>query len=75
MRMRLGVAAIVVGAALTLAGCKQKAPQPPSARPVVAGTVHAAAFKAAHRVPGEVAARFTTPLSFRIRPWPPIMRA
>jgi RND family efflux transporter MFP subunit len=66
MRMRLGVAAIVVGAALTLAGCKQKAPQPPSARPVVAGTVHAAAFKAAHRVPGEVAARFTTPLSFRI---------
>lgn len=53
-------------AAVLLAGCHERAAPPAAPRPVVTTRVQAAAPAPDLSVPGEVAARFSTPLSFRV---------
>ncbi|SDH37359.1 efflux RND transporter periplasmic adaptor subunit [Paraburkholderia phenazinium] len=61
-----------VGQALALAGlvmlgaCHQKEAAAPAPRPVVAVAVHADGSPVSASLPGEVQARYSTPLSFRI---------
>ena len=57
-------AALVV--ALALAGCGRSEEAPPAPRPVVAMPVQADAALPAWTLPGEVQARYSTPLSFRV---------
>ena len=57
-------AALVV--ALALAGCGRKEAAPLAPRPVVAMPVQADAALPAWTLPGEVQARYSTPLSFRV---------
>ena len=57
-------AALVV--ALALAGCGRREEAPPAPRPVVAMPVQADAALPAWTLPGEVQARYSTPLSFRV---------
>ena len=52
--------------ALALAGCGRKEEAPPAPRPVVAMPVQADAALPAWTLPGEVQARYSTPLSFRV---------
>ncbi|WP_323118681.1 efflux RND transporter periplasmic adaptor subunit [Burkholderia alba] len=58
--------AVALGAALVLAACHQKETVAPTLRPVVALPVHADGATAAVSLPGEIQARYATPLSFRI---------
>ncbi|WXK37949.1 efflux RND transporter periplasmic adaptor subunit (plasmid) [Mycetohabitans rhizoxinica] len=60
--------ASVLSALMLLNACRDRAAPAAPARPVVAATVHSATVgaMAATTVPGEVAARFSTPLSFRV---------
>ncbi|WP_443193619.1 efflux RND transporter periplasmic adaptor subunit [Mycetohabitans sp. B46] len=60
--------ASALGALVLLNACRDHAEPAAPARPVVAATVHSttAGTVAATTVPGEVAARFSTPLSFRV---------
>lgn len=60
--------ASALGALVLLNACRDRAAPATPARPVVAATVHSATAGtvAAATVPGEVAARFSTPLSFRV---------
>ncbi|MEN4917786.1 efflux RND transporter periplasmic adaptor subunit [Achromobacter spanius] len=57
-------AAVVLAAAL--AGCGRKEAPPPAPRPVVAMPAQADASLPAWTLPGEVQARYSTPLSFRV---------
>jgi multidrug efflux system membrane fusion protein len=63
-RTPLGV--VVLVGALTLAACHNKETAAPAPRPVVAVAVHADGQPLAASLPGEVQARYSTPLSFRI---------
>lgn len=51
---------------LLLAGCHRREAAPPTPQPVVAVAVHADGQTPAATLPGEVDARYSTPLSFRI---------
>ena len=62
---RYGVAAAVCGV-LALAGCHQRAPEAAAVRPVVAVAVHADGIPPEASLPGEIQARYNTPLSFRV---------
>nr|WP_243849808.1 efflux RND transporter periplasmic adaptor subunit [Paraburkholderia rhizosphaerae] len=61
MACALGFAGVIV-----LSGCHQQEASAPSPRPVVARAVRADGQAFAATLPGEVQARYTTPLSFRI---------
>lgn len=63
-RTSLGV--LVLAGALTLAACHNKETAAPTPRPVVAVAVHADGQPLAASLPGEVQARYSTPLSFRV---------
>ncbi|HWT36819.1 MAG TPA: efflux RND transporter periplasmic adaptor subunit, partial [Paraburkholderia sp.] len=63
---RTALAALVFAGALTLAACHNKEAATPAPRPVVAVAVHADGQPLAASLPGEVQARYSTPLSFRI---------
>lgn len=64
---RLRVIAGLAAVAVSIAGCGKPVPPPPSLRPVVTAEVRAtAAASRAPRLPGEIAARYSTPLSFRV---------
>ncbi|MDR6383363.1 RND family efflux transporter MFP subunit [Paraburkholderia caribensis] len=63
---RAPLGALVLAAALALAACHNKEAAAPAPRPVVAVAVHADGQPLAASLPGEVQARYSTPLSFRI---------
>ncbi|WP_063713839.1 efflux RND transporter periplasmic adaptor subunit [Paraburkholderia phymatum] len=63
---RANLAALLLATALTLAACHNKEAATPAPRPVVAVAVHADGRPLAASLPGEVQARYSTPLSFRI---------
>ncbi len=62
---RYGVAAAVCGA-LTLAGCGKRAPEAAAPRPIVAVAVHPDGVPPQASLPGDIEARYSTPLSFRV---------
>ncbi|WP_245253822.1 efflux RND transporter periplasmic adaptor subunit [Paraburkholderia sp. LEh10] len=63
-RAKLGV--IVIAGALTLAACHRNEAAASAPRPVVAVAAHPDGLPLAASLPGEVQARYSTPLSFRI---------
>ncbi|MEZ0602108.1 efflux RND transporter periplasmic adaptor subunit [Paraburkholderia sp. IW21] len=66
-RLRRAAFALALAGALTLAACSKKEAAAPAPRPVVAVAVHADGNAAqATSLPGEVQARYATPLSFRV---------
>ncbi|HLX01719.1 MAG TPA: efflux RND transporter periplasmic adaptor subunit [Trinickia sp.] len=65
-RIRAGGAALALCGAIALAGCHQKEAAAPAPRPVVAVAVHPDGRPALASLPGEVDARYATPLSFRV---------
>jgi membrane fusion protein, multidrug efflux system len=66
-RLRHAATVLVLAGAVTLAACSKKEAVAPAPRPVVAVAVHAdgSATQSAS-LPGEVQARYSTPLSFRV---------
>ncbi|RKR45889.1 efflux RND transporter periplasmic adaptor subunit [Paraburkholderia sp. BL17N1] len=66
-RLRRAAFVLVLAGAVTLAACSKQQAAAPEPRPVVAVAVHAdgSATQAAS-LPGEVQARYSTPLSFRV---------
>ncbi|MFM0510961.1 efflux RND transporter periplasmic adaptor subunit [Paraburkholderia sp. RL17-373-BIF-A] len=66
-RLRRAAFVLVLAGVVTLAACSKKEAAAPEPRPVVAVAVHAdgSATQAAS-LPGEVQARYSTPLSFRV---------
>lgn len=62
---RYGLAAAVC-CALALAGCHQRAPVETPPRPVVAVAVHPDGVPPSESLPGDIEARYNTPLSFRV---------
>jgi membrane fusion protein, multidrug efflux system len=64
--IRLGGIALALCGAMILAGCHQKEAAAPAPRPVVAVAVHPDGRPALASLPGEVDARYSTPLSFRV---------
>ena len=62
---RYGIAAAVCGA-LALAGCHRRAPEAAAPRPVVAVPVHPDGIPPQASLPGDIEARYSTPLSFRV---------
>lgn len=62
---RYALAAAVCGA-LALAGCHQRAPVATAPRPVVAVAVHPDGIPPNESLPGDIEARYNTPLSFRV---------
>lgn len=66
-RLRRAAAVLVLAGAVVLAACSKKEAAAPAPRPVVAVAVHAdgSALQSAS-LPGEVQARYSTPLSFRV---------
>ncbi|MGN6652833.1 efflux RND transporter periplasmic adaptor subunit, partial [Trinickia sp.] len=62
---RYGAAAAVCGA-LTLAGCGKRAPEAAPPRPVVAVAIHPDGVPPQASLPGDIEARYSTPLSFRV---------
>lgn len=58
--------ALALALTLALAGCGGKEAEPPPPRPVVAMPAKADAALPAWTLPGEVQARYSTPLSFRV---------
>src|ERR1700758_2894181 len=59
--------ALALAGALALAACSKKEAAAPAPRPVVALAVHAGGHPLqAASLPGEVQARYSTPLSFRV---------
>ncbi|MFL9906374.1 efflux RND transporter periplasmic adaptor subunit [Paraburkholderia sp. RL17-337-BIB-A] len=66
-RLRRAAFALALAGLVTLAACSKKEPAAPTPRPVVAVAVHAdGSATAAASLPGEVQARYSTPLSFRV---------
>ncbi|HYS67343.1 MAG TPA: efflux RND transporter periplasmic adaptor subunit [Paraburkholderia sp.] len=66
-RLRRAGFALALAALATLAACSKKEAGAPAPRPVVAVAVHADGNAApAASLPGEVQARYSTPLSFRV---------
>nr|WP_153076605.1 efflux RND transporter periplasmic adaptor subunit [Paraburkholderia bonniea] len=63
---KLGACFGAAACALLLAACQPQSAAAPDPRPVVAGPVRAATEVVSASVPGEVQARYSTPLSFRI---------
>jgi membrane fusion protein, multidrug efflux system len=59
-------AALALAGALALTACQRKDASAPAPRPVVAVAVHPDGRPALASLPGEVQARYSTPLSFRI---------
>lgn len=66
-RLRRAASVLLLAVAVTLAACSKKEVAAPAPRPVVAVAVHAdgSAMQSAS-LPGEVQARYSTPLSFRV---------
>ncbi|OAJ58667.1 efflux transporter periplasmic adaptor subunit [Paraburkholderia ginsengiterrae] len=66
-RLRRAASVLLLAGVVTLAACSKKEAAAPAPRPVVAVAVHAdgSAMQSAS-LPGEVQARYSTPLSFRI---------
>lgn len=64
-RLVLAVATTAIAAA-TLAACSRKAPPEPPPRPVVAVAAKLAEQTPIASLPGQIEARYTTPLSFRV---------
>lgn len=62
---RYGAAAAVCSA-LTLAGCGKRAPDAAPPRPVVAVAIHPDGVPPQASLPGDIEARYSTPLSFRV---------
>lgn len=66
-RLRRTAFALALAGIVTLAACSKKEAAAPAPRPVVAVAVHAdGSATAAASLPGEVQARYSTPLSFRV---------
>ncbi|MFL9858923.1 efflux RND transporter periplasmic adaptor subunit [Paraburkholderia madseniana] len=66
-RLRRAAFALALAGMVTLAACSKKEAVAPAPRPVVAVAVHAdGSATAAASLPGEVQARYSTPLSFRV---------
>ncbi|WNC91386.1 efflux RND transporter periplasmic adaptor subunit [Paraburkholderia sp. FT54] len=66
-RLRRGAIVLALAGAVTLAACSKKEVVAPQPRPVVAVVVHAdGSGTQAASLPGEVQARYSTPLSFRV---------
>ncbi|CAE6685908.1 Multidrug resistance protein MexA [Paraburkholderia domus] len=66
-RLRRAAFALALAGIVTLAACSKKEAAAPAPRPVVAVAVHAdGSATAAASLPGEVQARYSTPLSFRV---------
>ncbi|MFM0373479.1 efflux RND transporter periplasmic adaptor subunit [Paraburkholderia aspalathi] len=66
-RLRRAAFALALAGMVTLAACSKKEAAAPAPRPVVAVAVHAdGSAPAAASLPGEVQARYSTPLSFRV---------
>jgi len=64
--MRRAAFALALAGLFTLAACHKQEAAAPAPRPVVAVAVHADGSPASASLPGEVQARYSTPLSFRI---------
>ncbi|HEY4296107.1 MAG TPA: efflux RND transporter periplasmic adaptor subunit [Paraburkholderia sp.] len=65
--LRRAACAVALAGVVTLAACSKKEAAAPTPRPVVAVAVHADGHAmAAASLPGEVQARYSTPLSFRV---------
>jgi multidrug efflux system membrane fusion protein len=58
--------ALALAGLLTLGACHQQQAAAPAPRPVVAVAVHPDGSPLSASLPGEVQARYSTPLSFRI---------
>lgn len=66
-RLRRAASVLVVAGAVALAACSKKEAAAPEPRPVVAVAVHAdGSAMQPVSLPGEVQARYSTPLSFRV---------
>lgn len=66
-RLRRAAFALALTGLVTLAACSKKETAAPAPRPVVAVAVHTdGSAMAAASLPGEVQARYSTPLSFRV---------
>ncbi|MGA9913654.1 MAG: efflux RND transporter periplasmic adaptor subunit [Paraburkholderia sp.] len=66
-RLRRAAFALTLAGIVTLAACSKKEAAAPEPRPVVAVAVHAdGSATAAASLPGDVQARYSTPLSFRV---------
>jgi len=66
-RLRRAAFALALAGIVTLAACSKKEAAAPAPRPVVAVAVHTdGSGAAAASLPGEVQARYSTPLSFRV---------
>ncbi|NPT44515.1 efflux RND transporter periplasmic adaptor subunit [Paraburkholderia sp. 1N] len=66
-RLRRATFALTLAGIVTLAACSKKEAAAPAPRPVVAVAVYAdGSATAAASLPGEVQARYSTPLSFRV---------
>ncbi|CAB3724640.1 Multidrug resistance protein MdtA [Paraburkholderia sediminicola] len=66
-RLRRAAFALALAGIVTLAACSKKEAAAPAPRPVVAVAVHGdGSAAAAASLPGEVQARYSTPLSFRV---------
>ncbi|RKP52506.1 efflux RND transporter periplasmic adaptor subunit [Trinickia fusca] len=64
--LRLASACLAASTAFALAGCHQRPQAAPPAKPVVAVAVHPDGRIAEASLPGEIQARYVTPLSFRV---------
>jgi RND family efflux transporter MFP subunit len=62
---RYGIAAAVCGV-LALAGCHERPAAAPAPRPVVAVAIHPDGIPPEATLPGDIEARYSTPLSFRV---------
>jgi membrane fusion protein, multidrug efflux system len=65
-QIRVGGIALALCGAMALTACHQKEAAAPAPRPVVAVAVHPDGRPALASLPGEVDARYSTPLSFRV---------
>lgn len=66
LRRLLTPAVLALALAVTISGCGRKEAPPPAPRPVVAMPAKADERLPAWTLPGEVQARYSTPLSFRV---------
>lgn len=64
--LQLASVCLAASTAVALAGCHQRSQTAPSAKPVVAVAVHPDGRVLGTSLPGEIQARYVTPLSFRV---------